>query len=111
MPGFVPYLQCHVEPDGACVLVRPVGEIDLGSAQVVEDALRAAKGRGADHVLLDLARVTFMDSTGIHLLVRWTAAAQRDGFAFRVAPGDGPVRRVLELTGVLDALPVTEPIA
>jgi anti-anti-sigma regulatory factor len=47
----------------------------------------------------------FMDSTGVHLALKWHAAAQQDGFEIGFAPGPPAVRRVFELTGVSEHLP------
>ncbi len=63
---------------------------------------------GLRHIELDLADVTFMDSTGLHLVLRWAAKSGHDGFAFTVADCSSQARRLFELTMtsyVLDGQP------
>ena len=95
--------------DGHVYLVKADGELDLGTEDVLADELNRAVASDAKHILLDLSGLTFIDSTGIRLLVRThrQVAARR----LRLVPGaDGQVRRVLQLTGVAGCLEfVTEP--
>ena len=82
--------------------MKAEGELDLGTEDVLADELNRAVASDAKHILLDLSGVTFIDSTGIQLLVRTNrqVAAGR----LRLVPVDGQVRRVLELTGVAGCL-------
>ena len=59
--------------------------------------------------MLDLRGLTFMDSTGLRLVIRWHAAARDDGFHFAVVPGPDVVQRVFRLTGMDAHLTVAEP--
>jgi anti-sigma B factor antagonist len=77
------------------------GELDLGSAPRLEQALAEA----GDDVLLDLRRLTFMDSTGIRVLLE---AAERGGRLRVLAPADGEARVTLEETGIAPLLPLVE---
>lgn len=62
------------------------------------------------NVLLDISRLTFLDSTGIHLLLRADADARRDGWAFSLrSEVQGPVRRTLEMVGLLEYLQFERP--
>jgi anti-anti-sigma factor len=51
-------------------------------------------------VMLDLAAVTFIDSTGLSALMDAHFAAQRNGWDFSVRHPSAAVRRVVELAGV-----------
>ena len=53
---------------------------------------------------VDLGGVSFVDSTGIRALIHGHAAASDLGVPLRVANLRHPVTRVLEITGVLEAL-------
>jgi hypothetical protein len=55
-------------------------------------------------VVIDLARVTFLDCAGIGTLVAGRNAAARRGCGYTVVNPQRKMRRVLELTGVLTAL-------
>jgi len=50
--------------------------------------------------LFDLRAVTFIDSPAVRLLLPLDAESRADGFSFSIMDSDGPVRRVLTLTGV-----------
>jgi anti-sigma B factor antagonist len=88
--------------------LRPTGELDIATAGRLERALLDDRERG-DRVVLDLAALEFIDSTGLRVIVRGAEAARRDGWELRVRPGPPPVQRVFEIAGVLGALPFDVP--
>jgi len=101
--------RCESDRDGDRCWVRPVGELDLDTAPVLEQELSAARSAGAQHVVLDLRKLTFMDSTGLRLVIRWDTAARADSFEFAIVPGAEVVQRVFRLTGMDEHLQVAEP--
>ena len=96
---------------GETAWVRPVGELDLDTVPLLEDALAAVRAQGGERLVLDLRRLTFMDSTGLRLVIRWDTAAREEGFEFAIVPGSDVVQRVIRLTGMDDQLTVAEPPA
>jgi len=75
------------------------GELDIATAPELVDLLvRLRHHRHA--VTLDLAEVTFMDSTGLTTLMDAYKQAQQNGWSFSVQRPSPPVRRVFELAGV-----------
>lgn len=94
--GRVPSLVVDETVEGSAVCLRPVGELDVATAPLLERRLARLRRRGVP-VRLDLAAVDFMCSAGVHLLARTSALAERDGWAFR-ATGASPA-----VAGVLDA--------
>lgn len=88
-----------------CALLACGGDLDAASAPAVARRLRE---RSEDRVIVDLTAVTFMDSTGLSILLnarrRYTAA----GRTLVVLCPDGPARRVLRLTGLEETLSVSD---
>jgi anti-anti-sigma factor len=78
-------------------VVEVVGELDLATVAHWEGAVGRA-ARAAQTVVLDVSRVEFLDSAGVHALFRMvtTLQGQRKRLAI-VAPRDGRVRRLLEI--------------
>jgi anti-anti-sigma factor len=103
--------RCEIVRDGDTVWIRPRGELDLDTAPELEQELASVREDGSDRVVLDLRRLTFMDSTGLRLVIRWDTAARQDGFAFAIVPGPEVVQRVIRLTGMDGHLAVAEPPA
>ena len=91
--------------DGVDVLFVE-GEIDVASAPRLIAALNDAVAEAARSVIIDLTSVGFMDSTGLALLINAhrRLAVRRKGFAV-VCPA-GPLRRVFEITDMVDTLRV-----
>jgi anti-anti-sigma factor len=104
----VPF-HIHVRPRRDRVVVAPEGELDLATAAAVDAQLRELRESGFERLVLDLRGLSFMDSSGIQLLVRWTRDAAHDECEFAVVRGGGPVDRILQLTTVGDLLTVVEP--
>lgn len=86
------------------------GELDFGTVGQVQTRLAELRDEGAPTVL-DLDRLTFMDSTGIRLVLTACEDAQRRDWSFRVTRGSERVQRVLEAAQVIDRLPYDEPAA
>ncbi len=75
---------------------------------MLEDALDRVGGTDVDLVLLDLRELEFMDSTGLHLLIKAQQRLQEQGRRFAVIKGGVQVERLLSLTGVADLLKIVD---
>ena len=96
------------ERDGWTVLVLE-GELDLAEAGDATRALAAAAEGASLGVEADLTGLGFLGSTGIRVLIDASADALGRGLGFRVVPGGGPARRIIDLLGVGERLGVDEP--
>ncbi|MGH2883285.1 MAG: STAS domain-containing protein [Solirubrobacteraceae bacterium] len=87
-----------VERDDA-VLVVVEGEVDLCAAPEFEQSLTWAGASEAPSIIVDLDRVSFMDSAGVHVVLQFSLSeANRSRLA--LTPGSPQVQRLLEVTGV-----------
>jgi anti-sigma B factor antagonist len=93
-----PY-RCDVFPERDRVRIAPAGELDIATAPQLEDTIRELVEAGFDQVVLDLANVEFLDSTGLRLILQWHASAERDRLRFDVWPGPPAVQKLFMLTG------------
>lgn len=93
------------------LIVTAVGEIDLSSAPRLEQALAQGVADAAppDIVVVDLSGVTFLDSTGLRVLVTAYEQCQEHGTPMGVLDPTAPVRRIMELTGLADRLVLNGP--
>lgn len=86
-------------------LVAITGELDIAAEPEVAEALTAASAR-TGLLVVDLTPTSFMDSTGLKLLA---AAARQVGDRLAVVcPLGTPVRRVLVIAGMVEAVRVVE---
>jgi len=83
---------------GEALVLSLAGELDLAAAPALRDALRHAVERSPKRLVVDLAQVTFVDSTILGALVEARSALGGDAFAL-AAPGL-EVRRALEVSGL-----------
>jgi anti-sigma B factor antagonist len=93
---------------GGVLTLRPAGELDIATAARLERALLEGREPG-DHVVLDMAELEFIDSTGLRVIVHGVEAARRGGWELRLRPGPPAVQRVFDIAGVLGALPFDAP--
>lgn len=82
------------------------GELDRSNEEDARQAIERCLNQGARCLVIDLGGLTFMDSSGINLLVRtYNALLQRHGRLALVAP-PGPIRRVLDMVQLPPRVPV-----
>jgi anti-sigma B factor antagonist len=92
--------------EGGVHRLTPIGELDLSTAPLLESAFDAVlTDEDAEMIVVDLTKLSFMDSTGIHLLIRMHGACA-DVDRLRVINGSRSVQRILDLTGVRAHLPI-----
>ncbi|MFC0432732.1 STAS domain-containing protein [Kutzneria buriramensis] len=83
------------------VVLAVAGEVDLGTAPSLEEAVTAAvESVGAKAVRIDLAEVSFMDSTGLRVLLSGRQHAERLGIGFTVANPRPHLLKVMRVTGI-----------
>jgi len=92
-----------VQEDPAGTIVAVTGELDLLSAPQLRTALAALARANPRHIAIDLIQTTFMDSAGVHVLVD---ACNRARGHLAVICAEGPVRQVIEVLGLMEALNV-----
>ena len=87
------------------VVVALRGELDVAEAVKVAAALAAVAARKRD-VIVDLAGLEFIDSSGVAALARGRKHARHAGAELLLAAPRPQVLRVLILTRLIDAFPV-----
>ena len=94
-------------PSKSVALVEVAGELDLHSApQLRAELSRAIESNAPPHIVVDLAGVTFLDSTGVGVLVGALKRASEAQGALHFCSAQKRVRRVFEITGLIGALPL-----
>ena len=95
--------------DGRCLTLRLVGELDHAAAQTVmpgiEDAVEEYLPR---RCVLDLTGVSFMDSSGIAVILKTDRLLRQTGGVLALSGVPGQVRRVLDVAGLTKIVPVLE---
>lgn len=99
----------RITRDGTIDLITVAGEWDMSNVGQLDDVLMDALSDETTSCVLDLASVTFLDSSVVHALVRWskeTQVSEREALAIMVGGDQTPAARVLSLVGLISRLPV-----
>src|SRR3954454_12058846 len=94
-----PEFVCDVRSDRRRSVVRLAGELDLQVAGDVGAAVEELLDAGCPQVVVDLRDLRFLDSSGVHVLIEATQAAERRRGAVALIRGPRNVQRVLQITG------------
>lgn len=96
-----------IQRDDALVLVVQ-GEIDIATAPLLEQRLTEAEAADPSRLIIDLDRVSFMDSSGLQVLVAHTLL-DSNGRRIRLTSGSPQVQRLFTVSGMIDHLPFVSP--
>jgi anti-sigma B factor antagonist len=100
--------EVRVEAEGPSAVLHLVGEMDLASEAVFTDIVADCLAQGATELRVDLSSLTFIDSSGLRLLIGLWERSCRDAIELSVVQGTGQVRRTLEIAGADQFLPIVD---
>lgn len=100
--------RVQVRNEDRAVVFAVEGELDLASSPTLEKALERAHDVDVDLLIVDLRALRFMDSTGLHALVKANKRATEAGRRFAVVKGGAQIQRLLNLTGVGELLLIAD---
>jgi anti-sigma B factor antagonist len=94
-----------VEPARETVRIVPVGELDLASVPVLGAQIRELVEVGFEQLVVDLRGLSFIDVSGLRLLLGFAQRARCEGWRLSLIQGSDSVQRIFSLTGTFDRLP------
>jgi anti-anti-sigma factor len=103
--GVSDQLQIDVRHEPGRAILRLVGELDMASTQLLQQALAAGDIQGEPMVVLDLQQLQFIDSTGLRAILAALESCRERRQEFAITPGSQQVQRLLNVTGVAEHLP------
>jgi anti-sigma B factor antagonist len=80
------------------------GELDIGSAPMLEEEIAEACSEDAKDVVIDMTCVEFIDSIGLGAILRGQEICAENDRGYYVTPAQPHARRLFEVTGVIDRL-------
>ena len=104
--GFEMTVVAMPDPDQVCA--RLTGELDIAAAPIARARIAGLKHQRRD-LVLDLRGLSFIDSSGLNLLLHEAADSTRDGWNLSLIPGSTVVQRIFQLTGTEERLPFRSP--
>jgi anti-sigma B factor antagonist len=103
--------RCHLETarTGAAAYLVLIGELDLSCMKRFRESLEKLVADSPEDLVIDLRSVTFIDSTGLALLLRADALAREEGFCLHIVRSPTEiVQAVFEASGVNKLLPLID---
>jgi anti-sigma B factor antagonist len=95
-----PQLKIGTRHDGGRTVITMDGELDLANAPSLTETIESDELAAAEIVVLDLQGLTFLDSTGLRVILAARELCGRRDQEFAVTPGSPQVQRLLSVTGV-----------
>lgn len=94
--------EIHEEGADGYGLVVVAGEVDVATAPALRDQLDGAIDRGTPWLVVDLSSVSFIDSTGLGVLIGASKRMEEDGGSLRLVVAEPRILKLFEITGLLD---------
>ncbi len=95
-------MKFSIRNAGDVVVIDAVGKITLGEGDVeIKQAVDELVKRGRKKILLNLAKVPYMDSAGLGEIIRCFTALRKNGGQFKLLSPSARVRDLLNITKLL----------
>ena len=101
-------VELGTDGSGSWPVVSVAGEVDIQTSPLLERQLQSVLDQGHTSVLVDLGQVSFLDSTGLSALIGGLRHCQAQGGELRLLSPRPNVRKVLEVTGLIDTFHVAD---
>jgi len=106
--------EFHLEtagPNGDCAVLQVTGEVDVYTAPMLREQIQELAAKGAVHLIADLGRVDFLDSTGLGALVGGVKRLREAGGSLCLVITTPRILRVFQITGLTKALAIKGSVA
>jgi anti-sigma B factor antagonist len=100
-----------VGPVGDCAVLRVAGEVDAYTAPMLREQIRDLAAKGAVHLIADLSRVDFLDSTGLGTLVGGLKRLREAGGTLTLVITAPRILRLFQITGLTKVLAIYPSVA
>ena len=103
--------SCYLETErvGNAAYLVLIGELDLSCAKRFREALAESVADEPEDLVLDMRSVTFIDSTGVALLLKADTLAREEGFRLHIVRSSTEiVQAMFEASGIDRLLPLTD---
>lgn len=100
-------LRIVVSQVGITTTIGLEGEWDLGNQVATREAIGRALASRPESLVLDLSRLSFIDSSGIHAVTSLARRSKRLNVRLSIVPGPKAVHRIFEICHLSDRLPFT----
>ena len=97
-----------VHDDDDVIVITLAGQLDIHTSPGFRDAMGKALRTGAERVMVDAQKVTFMDSSGLGVFVGGERQVRRGNGRLAIACDDPTVMRAFEISGLRRVLTVRE---
>jgi anti-anti-sigma factor len=103
-----PALEVRVEERAESIRLELCGELDIDTKLKLKRELVLAEASGPKTILIDLRRLTFMDSVGLGVLLGALRRSRTGGWRLVLVKGPEPIEQLLLITGVRNLIEVVE---
>lgn len=101
--------ECRIElANAGAPIVRLIGEIDIGCAPRVYSLMWQTTERGKRDLIIDLAALDFMDSSGLQILLRLREKLRVEGKKVLLISPAPQIQKLFRLTGFDKLFPIFE---
>ena len=104
-------LDVSSEDRNGLVHVALAGELDLSTVAKVQEELRRVEANAPATVVVDLSKLTFLDSTGLRCIVTADERARAEGRRIVIVRGPDAVQRVFTITKLDDRLEMVDDVS
>jgi anti-sigma B factor antagonist len=103
--GVSDQLRIEVRHDSGRAILGLSGELDMASAEILQQALADEDLQQEPMIVLDLQQLEFVDSTGLRSILAALEQCRARQQEFAITPGSPQVQRLLRITGLAEHLP------
>jgi anti-sigma B factor antagonist len=102
------YFSVEAERDGSTLLLALAGEFDWAASDYVVEALEKGSEVPFEHLVFDLGALTFIDITGLKVILKADEEASARGFDVTVVRPRGLANRIFTLTRAAETLEIVD---
>jgi anti-sigma B factor antagonist len=103
-------LQVETQHEGDVAVVAATGEVDVFTAPGLDAEITALVEQGHSRLVVDLSGVSFLDSTGLGVLVKGLKTARDAGGSMHLVVTSERIRKIFDITGLDASLPLFDTV-